>query len=84
MKKTLATNTVIYGTKPQEMDMRDIMGSMEELASMIGIRASTYTCEILAIEPPYISGHQHCYNAGNPHKRHLKSAKSQVLPFQKK
>jgi len=81
MENTLIGNTFINAAKSREMDMRDVMGSMEELASMIGIRSSSYNCEILSIEPPGASAHNPCIHREDYHKKHIQPARAQVLPF---
>ena len=83
MEKTLIVNTFINDAKSREMDIRDIMGSMEELASMIGIRSSSYNCKILSIEPPGVSAHNPGIHPEGPHKKHLQPTTAQVLPFKK-
>jgi len=84
MHKTILSITTIQGIGAQEMAMRDIMGSMEELANMINIQSSTSTCEILSIEPPHTPGYPSSDHPQGPYKRHTVSAKSRILPFPKK
>ena len=82
MEKILATKTVLSETRSLEFAVRDIMDSMEELANMIGIRASSYSCEILSIEPA-VTKCRPGQNSGDMNKTHLNPSRSQVLPFKK-
>lgn len=84
MYEILTPNATVQGTRTQEMRMRDIMGGMEELASMINIRSNTGTCEILSIEPPHIPGYPSADYPQSPDKRRTVHAKSRILPFPKK
>lgn len=84
MANALTAKTLINPVNPREMGMRDILGSMEELTSMIGIKASSYPCEILSIEPPSVFEYDSCNYRQDPHKKHAIATKSQILPFKKK
>lgn len=84
MANAHTVKTLINRVDPREMGMRDILGSMEELTNMIGIKASSYPCEILSIEPPAVFEYNSCHHRQDPYKKHAIAAKSQILPFKKK
>jgi hypothetical protein len=82
MTRLPATNTIIYGSKNQEMDMREILGGMEELANMICIRAS-HQCEIISIEPPSGNAREWRIPPQNFRKKDSYPCKAQVINFRK-
>jgi len=84
MENTLTAKTFINDFTSLELEMRDILCSMEELANMIGISSSSYYCEILSIEPPCATAHNPGNHAEHPCTKHIIPAKAQVLPFNKK
>lgn len=84
MQNMLSEKTLETGICPRKTDMRDILTNMEELASMIGIKASGYQCEILSIEPPGVFEHGPLDHPVESNKRYTSPGKSQVLPFEKK
>ena len=86
MSTKQTSKSVANGSRLLEMEIRDVMDGVAELASMISITASSYNCEILSIERPDIAGHPASHNAGNSYryKEGSRPRKSQVLPFRKR
>ncbi len=82
MTEQLATDAFVKWNKNQEMDMREILGGMEELASMIGIRSNHYF-EIISIESPCGDIRELCNPPQTHHKKDLHTSKAQVIHIRK-
>jgi len=83
MSNIQTSKTVAKGTRLLEMEIRDVMDGVAELANMISISASSYNCEILSIEQPGIPEHTADHYSGRSYKEYSPPRKSQVLPFKK-
>ena len=83
MTNTHTAKPVTNDTRALEMEIRDAMDSVAELASMIGLGASSYNCEILSIEPPDLNLYTSVNQATHDSCRIVKPFNSQVLPFKK-
>ena len=51
------TSECALGPKALEMVMRDVLGGMEELATMKGYESMSEVFEIISIDPPYDQEH---------------------------
>lgn len=83
MTKSLTAKPVTNGTRVLEMEIRDAMDCVAELASMIGLGASSYNCEILSIERPDLNVSTTDNQAEYESCQIVNPFNSQVLPFKK-
>ena len=83
MSNIQISKTAAKGSRVLEMEIRDAMDGVAELASMISITASSYNCEILSIERPGTSDDTAAYHHGRSYIEYSNPCKSQVLPFRK-
>jgi hypothetical protein len=83
MTNTYTAKPVTNGTRALEMEIRDAMDTVAELASMISLGAGSYNCEILSIEPPDLNVYTSINQATHDSCQIVKPFKSQVLPFKK-